>query len=206
MTRDEFIINELNNRNYKVGVEVGSFKGTYANHILNNWNGLLYMVDIWRELDWDEYTDTSNKSIDDGVWYSAMKSVVGFEDRALMLRMKSNQASQLFADNSLDFVYIDANHKYEYVKNDIELWYPKIRKGGMLSGHDYIHQLNWNEPPFAENGKDKHIYLWNNSDKDDIQYAGLFGVYPAVNEFANKNNYVVLHTDEWLSSWYFFKK
>jgi predicted O-methyltransferase YrrM len=207
MTREEFIIKELNERNYKVGVEVGSFRGHYANYILKNWNGMLYMVDVWRELDWDAYTDTSNRNFEDLVWYDAMKSIKGFEERALMLRMYSNQASKLFADDSLDFVYIDANHKYEYVKEDIELWWPKIKSGGMISGHDYIHTEDWDNPPFAENGKDKHMYMWRNEDKGGtFQYAGLFGVYPAVNEFAKQEGYQVLHTDEWLSSWYFFKR
>lgn len=206
MTREELIIKELNERNYTIGVEVGSFRGYYANHILSNWGGVLYMVDVWRELSWDDYTDTSNKSIDDTVWYDAMKSVKNFEDRALMLRMQSNQASKLFADGSLDFVYIDANHKYEYVKEDIELWWPKLKSGGMLSGHDYMHTVDWDNPPFAENGKDKHMYMWQGNDTENMQYVGLFGVYPAVNEFAKQKGYDVFHTDEWLSSWYFFKR
>jgi len=37
----------------------------------------------------------------------------------------------------LDFVFIDANHMYEPVKEDIEAWYPLIRKDGIISGHDY---------------------------------------------------------------------
>lgn len=42
------------------------------------------------------------------------------------------------ADGSLDFVYIDANHEYEFVRSDIQTWLPKVRKGGILSGHDFI--------------------------------------------------------------------
>lgn len=207
MTREEFIVKELNERRYKVGAEIGSYKGEFASHILKNWTGTLYLVDIWRKLDWDVYTDTSNKGIEDAVWLEAMKAIAGFEERALMMRMFSHQASKLFADDSLDFVYIDANHKYEYVKEDIELWWPKLRSGGMLSGHDYIHTEDWNSPPFAENGKDKHMYMWQEGDKENtFGYSGLFGVYPAVNEFAQQKQYEVFHTDEWLSSWYLFKR
>lgn len=207
MTREEFIIKELNERNYKVGAEIGTFRGEYAKHILSNWNGTLYLIDIWRKLDWNEYTDTSNRDIEENVWLDAMKSIQGYEERALMMRMQSNQASKLFADDSLDFVYIDANHKYDAVKEDIELWWPKIKSGGMLSGHDYMHTEDWSQPPFAENGKDKHMYMWQAEDKENtFAYAGLFGVYPAVNEFATQKNYQVFHTDEWLSSWYVFKR
>ena len=42
-----------------------------------------------------------------------------------------------FADESIDFVFIDADHSYESVKKDIEAWLPKIRKNGIISGHDY---------------------------------------------------------------------
>jgi len=206
MTREEFIIKELNERNYKVGVEVGTFQGEYARHILNNWNGVLYLVDIWRNLDWNEYTDTSNRSVEDNIWLDAMNAIRGYEDRALMMRMESKQASKLFTDDSLDFVYIDANHKYEFVKEDIELWWPKVKSGGMLSGHDYMHEIDWNSPPFAENGKDKHIYIWSNNNPQNTQYAGMFGVHPAVNEFAKATGYDIFHTDEWLSSWYLFKR
>ncbi|GAI15065.1 unnamed protein product [marine sediment metagenome] len=43
----------------------------------------------------------------------------------------------LIANNSLDFVYIDGSHTYESVAEDIILYYPKLKKGGLLSGHDY---------------------------------------------------------------------
>ena len=46
-------------------------------------------------------------------------------------------AAQEFKDGSLDFVFIDANHDYEYVKEDILAWLPKIKKGGIIAGHDY---------------------------------------------------------------------
>ena len=40
-------------------------------------------------------------------------------------------------DKSIDFVYIDADHEYESVRKDIAAWHPKIRRGGIISGHDY---------------------------------------------------------------------
>ena len=40
-------------------------------------------------------------------------------------------------DESLDWVYIDANHRYEYVKENLEIWTPKVKKGGICAGHDY---------------------------------------------------------------------
>ena len=54
------------------------------------------------------------------------------------VKMSSVKASSLFADGSMDFIYIDADHRYESVKRDIEVWLPKVRKGGVFAGHDYI--------------------------------------------------------------------
>lgn len=53
------------------------------------------------------------------------------------IKMDSHSAAARFKDNELDAVYIDANHSYEYVKKDIELWRVKVRPGGVISGHDY---------------------------------------------------------------------
>jgi len=53
------------------------------------------------------------------------------------IRKVSSEAVGMFADNSLDFVYIDGNHKYDYIKEDILKWLPKIKSNGIIAGHDY---------------------------------------------------------------------
>jgi len=192
-TREDFIIDVLKNRGYSVGAEIGTFYGEFANHILNNWEGTLYMVDVWRKLSFSEYPDVLNDLSLNG-YQKTIEAITGLEDRGLMLRMSSKQAAKIFSDWSLDFVYIDANHRYEYVKEDLEMWYPKIKIGGMLSGHDYLLNIDWNQPQSTDVGKNKRID------------SGLFGVNPAVNEFAKIYGYKVYHTKEWNSSWYFFKE
>jgi predicted O-methyltransferase YrrM len=54
------------------------------------------------------------------------------------MRFLSADAAERFADESLDFVYIDANHAEPYVRQDIELWYAKIKPDGIIAGHDII--------------------------------------------------------------------
>jgi predicted O-methyltransferase YrrM len=53
-------------------------------------------------------------------------------------RMTSLEGAGRVADGSLDFVYIDANHRYEAAITDIQAWAPKVRQGGIVAGHDYI--------------------------------------------------------------------
>lgn len=178
------------------GVEVGTFKGSFSNQIINNWSGTLYMVDVWRPLE-SGYDDSSNHGrYDGGVYTDAMENIKGFEDRAIMVRATSEIAADMFNDNSLDFVYIDANHAYDYVVQDIELWYPKVKKGGFICGHDYL-GLDWyDDPNYSDNNKDK--FIWGT----DGIYMGVFGVNPAVDEFCKKYEYELRVTSEWLGSWY----
>jgi hypothetical protein len=185
------------------GVEVGTFKGEFSKRILEAWGGKLYMVDVWRPLG-EEYVDHSNHgNFENGVYGEAMRNTSGVEDRGIMIRATSEIASDLFQDNSLDFVYIDANHAYDYVKQDIELWYRKVKRGGYLCGHDYL-ALDWTEPPFAENGKDKHIYL--TAPTGESSYGGVFGVNPAVDEFCKDYGYDLGITQEWLGTWFVKKE
>jgi hypothetical protein len=183
------------------GVEVGTFKGAFAREILLNWSGHLYMVDVWRGLDDSEYQDGSNHIIHTDAYELTINNIGGFEHRATMIRTTSIQGADLFQDNSLDFVYIDANHAYDYVVQDINTWYPKVKKNGYLLGHDYL-DLDWNNNEFKllDNGKD--IYLDKPLEGQEFNAQGIFGVNPAVHEFCEKYNHTDLKlTNEFFSSW-----
>ena len=184
------------------GVEIGVFKGEFSKHILNNWEGTLYMVDVWRPLG-DEYEDDSNHKGHLDAYQETMENIKGFENRGIMVRATSEVASDMFQDESLDYIFIDANHAYDFVVEDINLWFPKLKKGGMFSGHDYINMDWYNDPNFAPNGKDKYIYS-SMLDGTPI-YNGVFGVNPAVDEFCNKHGYKPNVTKEWFGTWWFIK-
>jgi hypothetical protein len=186
------------------GVEIGSFKGEYAKNILNFWSGDLYLIDVWRELNINDYQDSSNQYDYKNIINSCLENIKQNEHRCFMIRSDSVKASELFNDQSLDFIYIDANHKYEFVKKDMEKWFPKLRYGGIFSGHDYL-KMNWySNDIYKINGKDSHIWTKSSNGEYD-NYAGQFGVNPAVDEFCKKNGYKFNLTEEWFSSWYFTK-
>ena len=56
----------------------------------------------------------------------------------VLLRMTSLEACVKFRDDSLDFVYIDGDHGFEMCYQDIVAWWYKVRKGGILAGHDFL--------------------------------------------------------------------
>ena len=200
--RDD-LIRDLNNLipNGK-GVEIGVFKGEFSKNILNNWGGKLYMVDVWRPLG-AEYEDASNHKDHIDAYQETMENIKGLEDRGIMVRATSQVAADMFQDESLDFIFIDANHAYDFVVEDINLWFPKLKKGGVFSGHDYINMDWYNDPNFAPNRKDKYIYT-SMLDGTPI-YNGVFGVNPAVDEFCNKHGYTPNITKEWFGTWWFIK-
>ncbi len=180
------------------GAEIGTFKGEFSKKILNSWGGKLYMVDVWRPLSDDEYDDMSNHRNHIDAYSKVIDNIQGFEDRAFMLRMKGEYASELFEDESLDFVYIDANHTYQGVKDDIKLWFPKVKKGGLLLGHDYLPSVM-----YKDGDKDIPVYLSYGDVKN--KYAGMFGVNPAVNEFVEEYGYGLKVTEEDLGTWWIIK-
>lgn len=118
------------------GAEIGVEKGEHSLQILQSLNiKLLYCIDSWIEF---KQCGTSwwVNGLDETLYQMACDNLEGFQN-VNIIRKSSLEAVKLFQNNSLDFVYVDANHQYEFVKADIIAWYPKVRKGGVLSGHDY---------------------------------------------------------------------
>ncbi len=114
------ILSELCNKiDARVVVEVGVSRGVNA----SAWLSLCPFIEQMH------LVDRSNSVFDIGL-FDGSKSKLG------MLWMSSLDAAKLLP-NELDLVYIDADHGYQAVKDDIEAWWPKIRKGGILCGHDF---------------------------------------------------------------------
>lgn len=190
---------EFKNKTGK-GIEIGSYEGSYASEILKTWTGDLYLVDIWRKISDAKYNDSCNRNDYINVIHECCKNISGYEDRCHMIRTSSENAVKLFEEESFDFIYLDANHKYEFIKADMNLWFSKLRKGGIFAGHDYL-KIDWFvDKNFAEDGINKHIYFNNGN------YAGQFGVNPAVKEFCDEHDYKFYVTeDEWFGTWFFIK-
>lgn len=127
-----------------VGAEIGVKSGTYSDLVLQAWHGRkLLSIDPWLEADPGEYHDTANVPQERHEQYmaQALARLEPHGERSEIWRTTSEEATTRVEDRSLDFVYIDARHDYESVREDIELWLPKVRPGGVIAGHDYVDGL-----------------------------------------------------------------
>ena len=96
-------------------------------------------------------------------------------DTAIMITRTSEQAAEIFDSESLDMVFIDANHDFEFIYQDIKTWSHKLKIGGILCGHDY------NKPHFGVIEAVNALI-----GKGNIQVAGTFWWITHTKELANK--------------------
>lgn len=122
------------NERFVKGAEIGVEKGINATSILNELNiEKLYLVDSW--INYKGIRVYRINILDD---YRLVSELFRADKRIEIIRDFSSNAVKKIGDNSLDFVYIDGNHSYDYVYQDITLWTPKVKKGGFIAGHDII--------------------------------------------------------------------
>jgi predicted O-methyltransferase YrrM len=187
ITRREFC-KIINDNKYKIGVEIGLGFGSYSEFLLKNSKlEKLYSIDPFDDSIAEYYPGLE----------STIEKLSPFKERSTFIRKKSEDAVNEFDDESIDFIYIDGDHRYELVIQDLTLWYPKLKKGGFFSGHDYL----------------------SGSVISD-------GVVRVVNEFGENNNIDILYVtdytrvplrtsamedreggmEEHANSWYWYKK
>ena len=123
---------------YKVGLEVGVQRAEFAEYICSHFPGLKYYgVDSWTP--YSNYRDIKasfhGQEAFDELYETSKKKLSPYD--ATLIKKFSVDAAKDFADASLDFVYIDGNHRFEYIIADIATWLPKLKKDGMICGHDY---------------------------------------------------------------------
>lgn len=118
-----------------VGCEIGTEYGINARDILEKYDiKTLYLVDpycLYISVSGNVAGEESEE-----VRKIAHNYLKDFEDKIVWVREFSWNAVNLIPNN-LDFVYIDGDHRKETVEKDIKLYYPKVRKSGLVAGHDY---------------------------------------------------------------------
>lgn len=118
--------------------EVGCAEGFFSTDMCAWGLSILYMVDLWESHpefpgDAGNPQDWHNKNYD-----AAMERVRNYPVH--VLRGPSVGMSNHVKNGSLDLVYLDACHSYQCVTDDLTAWLPKLKKGGIMAGHDYQNQ------------------------------------------------------------------
>ncbi len=125
---------------FKVGAEIGTERAIFAKRIcVSNPDVKLYCIDPW--LAYRGYREHVSQSKLDNFYDEAKQRLAPYD--CTLVRKFSVDAARDFKDGSLDFVYIDANHALMYVVQDLHMWIPKVRKGGLIAGHDMVERKNY---------------------------------------------------------------
>lgn len=125
----------LHELDFKTGVEVGVAAGEYS-EILAKTNPQMKLYGIDPYVSYKGYRDYQRQSTFAKLYQAAHQRLDGFTNFEFVPEF-SQGALRQFDDNSLDFVYIDANHQDPYITEDIIGWVAKVRQGGIIAGHDY---------------------------------------------------------------------
>ena len=130
------------------GAEIGVFAGAFSRHLLTIFPQLrLTMIDSWlgtasqpkEYVECGDWHATLSAEEQERFRRAAVAAVWFAGDRATIWRSGSAEAAGRVEARSLDFVFIDADHSHGGCAADIAMWWPKIRVGGWLCGHDYDH-------------------------------------------------------------------
>lgn len=120
-----------------VVAELGVFRGVYSERIVERCQPkLLYLVDLWgSRVDW--WIDGEIRSVSGGEAYHLCRSKFELNQSVKLRRESTIDFLASMPDKSLDLVYLDADHSYRSVRDELALSWPRMKPGGWISGHDY---------------------------------------------------------------------
>jgi predicted O-methyltransferase YrrM len=130
--RYEWLAELVTTCKWEIGAELGLRKGATFLHLLEHCPDLtLIGVDSWAEGLGHQEVDLAERMVRDGA--------AKYGERAQIIKGWTVPVAAQIADESLDFIFVDADHSYESVRDDLRAWMPKVKKGGWFIGHD----INW---------------------------------------------------------------
>jgi len=176
ISREDLLKNVLSEIKNGVFVEIGTDKGYFSDQILSCTNdSILYCIDPY--ISYENYKDAINNYTGDMLYNQVKQNLeLKYGNRVKFVRMFSEQAVK-HINEEIDFLYIDGNHQYEYVYKDLELYYPKIKKNGLIIGDDAV-DIDDNK----RNDKNNVYIQWTPNS------YGYYGVYKAFKDFIKNNN------------------
>jgi protein YibB len=163
-------------------VEVGTYQAEFAERLCTDCEpAKLFCVDPYRS--YDDYADGMNRVELEMIYRQARERMARFGERVEFIRTFSADAVGQFPEDSLDFVYIDANHAFRFVYEDLCLWYPKVRPGGLICGDDVEDTDEQQRNPEG----DVEI-AWLRDQQGNMTWGGHYGVLNAVRTFCSQRS------------------
>jgi len=171
---------------FKKGVEVGVYEGHFSEILgYENTEGQVFSVDPWQT--YADYPDYKDQEALDMRYQRARRRLLRYPNITIIKKF-SLEASKIFEDYSLDYVYIDANHTFQSTWNDIIIWSKKVKEGGIISGHDYKRMKDGcptktfeavnayisaaRIPTWFLTGENSHSFIWMNKITEDTKSLG----------------------------------
>ena len=183
-------------------IEIGVQRGHFAFAVLSKWPSFqkYYGIDPWRMQ--KNYIDGANidNNKQEKLYEEVKKRLHKFgEERINLIREFSNKSVKNFEDLSIDLIYLDARHDFCSVLEDLQLYFPKVKCGGIIAGHDFLsveeHRKFSPSDDFGICADGKRV----------LKNGG--GVKGAVIEFFKQNkNIRIYETNEKWPTWYAFKQ
>jgi hypothetical protein len=129
-------------RGFTVAAELGVQTGRFSDSFLYNAPSTekYILVDTWEQR--SNYTDSANvdNSAQEKIYQDTMARLAPYHSRTKLVVMRNFTTTAVLSipDASIDFIYVDARHDYCGVREDIELWWPKLKVRGIMAGDDYL--------------------------------------------------------------------
>jgi len=142
-SREKDFLEFLKQMNLTTGVEIGVCFGKFTKEFAKTGFDI-HGIDPWIGYSGAGRTEKEQKKQDKN--YEIAKEAISPYQNCILIRKTSMEAVDLFKDNSLDFIYIDGDHRFPFIASDLYFWYQKVKSGGVISGHDYF-----NTAPHASN-------------------------------------------------------
>ena len=167
-----------------ITAEIGVAKGRFSKNIVeNNKPKKLFLIDAWKNFDmgYDDANMVDDNSHEER--YQEVKEHFANNDTVFLVRDYSVEAAKKFEDEFFDWVYIDANHSYDGVINDLKAWDKKVKQTGYIWGHD------WLPPTHTHEGFDV-----NRAVKDFVEEKGY--IISFITKEKRYASYVISKTQE----------
>lgn len=150
-SREELWVDIFRRLSAKSVLELGVWKGAFAEHILTRCPAICryYMIDPWKRLEcWNKPSNVNQQAFD-AIYAEAMARTDFAAQRRIVLRGTTVETIDQIPDGSLDAAYIDGDHTLHGIVIDLIRTYPKVRPGGIIGGDDYTPSI-WQHPEVFE--------------------------------------------------------